>query len=119
MMVRIEKYKDLQAEENVELIIGPGCGFNGMRIHNDGAIKCATRPTVRIGCNLHSGKGCIIRTSDHDYSRGYPIIHGAIAGYKCADVTIGDHVWLGDEVLVMKGVTIFLKALNLLELKKS
>lgn len=106
MMIRIEKYKDLQVEENVDLILGPGCSFNGMRIHNDGAAKLTPRATVRIGCHLHSGKGCFIRTSDHDFSRGYPLIHGAVAGYKSADVTIGDYVWIGDDVLIMKGVTI-------------
>lgn len=106
MLIRIEKYKDLRVSDNVDIIIGKTCGFNGMVIHNDGAEKGTPRASVRIGCNLHSGKGCVIRTSDHDFSRGYPLIHGALAGYKSADVTIGDHVWLGDEVLIMKGVTI-------------
>ena len=106
MLIRIEKYKDLRVSDNVDLTIGKTCGFNGMVIHNDGAEKGTPRAAVRIGCNLHSGKKCMIRTSDHDFSRGYPLIHGALAGYKAADVTIGDHVWLGDEVLIMKGVTI-------------
>jgi acetyltransferase-like isoleucine patch superfamily enzyme len=106
MMIRIEKYKDLHAEENVELIIGASSSFNGMRIHNDGVAKRTPRATVRIGRHFHSGKGCIIRTSDHDFSRGYPMVNGAISGYKSADVTIGDYVWIGDDVLIMKGVTI-------------
>ncbi len=106
MMIRIEKYKDLQVEENVELIVGRGSSFNGMRIHNDGRAKLTPPATVRIGCHFHSGKGCVIRTSDHDFSRGYPLVNGAIAGYKSADVTIGDYVWIGDDVLIMKGITI-------------
>ncbi len=104
MLVRIEKYKDLRVEENIDLTIGRGCSFNGMIIHNDGAEKCKTRAKVSIGRYLHSGKHCVIRTSDHDFERGYPMV--PFAGYKVADVTIGDYVWLGDDVLVMKGVTI-------------
>lgn len=92
--------------ENVDLVLGKHCGFNGMLIQNDGSAKRTPRATVRIGNHFHSGRGCCIRTSDHDFARGYPMIHGELAGYKSADVTIGDYVWLGNEVLIMKGVTI-------------
>lgn len=106
MLIRFEKYKDLQVEENVEFSVGARSSFNGMIVHNDGKDKGTPRAKVRIGRYFHCGKGCVIRTSDHDFQRGYPIIHGSIAGYKSADVTIGNHVWLGDDVLIMKGVTI-------------
>ena len=106
MMIRFEKYKDLQVEENISLTVGASSFFNGMRIHNDGKDKGTPPATVKIGCHFHSGKGCVIRTSDHDFQRGYPVINGSIAGYKSADVTIGNYVWLGDDVLIMKGVTI-------------
>lgn len=106
MLVRFEKYKNLQVEDNVDVEIGARCGFNGMIIHNDGSAKCSRRARVKIGSNFHSGKGCMIRTSDHDFRRGYPYVHGAIAGYEVADVFIGDDVWMGSDVLVMKGVTI-------------
>ena len=91
---------------NVDLVIGKHCGFNGMLIQNDGAAKRTPRATVRIGNHFHSGRGCCIRTSDHDFTRGYPMVHGEMAGYKSADVIIGDYVWLGNDVLIMKGVTI-------------
>lgn len=106
MLIKIERYKDLRVEENVDMTIGSSCCFNGMIVHNDGADKCKTRVAVTIGRNFHSGKGCMIRTSDHDHTRGYPIIHGSLSGYKVAPVTIGDFVWFGDDVLVMKGATI-------------
>ena len=106
MMIRFEKYKDLQVEENISLTVGASSFFNGMRIHNDGKDKGTPPATVKIGCHFHSGKGCVIRTSDHDFQRGYPVINGSIAGYKSADVTIGNYVWLGDDVLIMKGITI-------------
>jgi acetyltransferase-like isoleucine patch superfamily enzyme len=104
MLIKIEKYRDLRVEENVDLTIGRSCSFNGMVIHNDGKEKCKSRPKVTIGRHFHSGKRCVIRTSDHDFTRGYPMV--VIAGYKVADVRIGDFVWFGDDVLVMKGVTI-------------
>lgn len=106
MMIHFEKYKNLQVEDNIHFSVGASSFFNGMRIHNDGKAKATPPATVKIGCHFHSGKGCVIRTSDHDFARGYPIINGAIAGYKSADVTIGNYVWLGDDVLIMKGVTI-------------
>lgn len=103
---KILGHKDLKVSDNVELIIGRRCGFNGMTIQNDGSLKQVTKTTVRIGDNLHSGKGCIIRTSDHDFSRGYPMVNGHLAGYATGDVTIGNHVWIGNNVLIMKGVNI-------------
>ncbi len=77
-----------------------------MIIHNDGSEKISERPKVTIGDHFHGGKGCIIRTSDHNYRRGYPFISGTIAGYAIGDVTIGNYVWFGADILVMKGVTI-------------
>jgi|GEM_PF-4197119 len=106
MLKRIPKYKDLRIDENVDYEFGARCGFNGMTIKNDGSAKGVQRAKVRIGRHFHSGKDCVIRTSDHAYDRGYPMVHGALAGYTVGDVTIGEFVWFGDEVLVMKGVTI-------------
>ena len=106
MLIKVNKYKSLKVEENVDLTCGPGCCFNGMIIHNDGHAKTKTRSAVTIGKNLHSGKNCLIRTSDHSYKNGYPIIHGDLSGYDSANVKIGDHVWLGDNVTIMKGSVI-------------
>lgn len=106
MAIQIDRYKDLRVDENIDLEIGPRCAFNGMLIKNDGAKKGTPRAKVTIGRNFHCGKGCKIRTSDHDFRRGYPMVSGELSGMVSADVTIGDHVWFGDEVLVMKGVTI-------------
>lgn len=105
-LIRIEKYKDLRVSPNIDLVVGKACSFNGMIIQNDGVCKKTARATVTIGRNFHSGKGCVIRTSDHDFSRGYPMVHGSVSGYKSADVMIGDFVWIGDDVLIMKGISI-------------
>lgn len=104
--INIEGHKNLKASDNVDLIIGHRCGFNGMIIQNDGSQKQVAMTTVRIGDNFHSGKGCMIRTSDHDFFRGYPMVSGHLAGYATGDVTIGNHVWIGNNVLIMKGVNI-------------
>jgi acetyltransferase-like isoleucine patch superfamily enzyme len=106
MLVQVEGYKNLRVSDNVELRLGCSCHFNGMVIHNDGATKCSGKPTVTIGSYFHSGQRCVIRTSDHDFRRGYPMVNGNLAGYAIADVTIGDYVWFGDQILVMKGITI-------------
>jgi acetyltransferase-like isoleucine patch superfamily enzyme len=106
MLKKIPKYKDLRVDENVDYEFGARCGFNGMVIKNDGSAKGVARAKVRIGRHFHSGQGCVIRTSDHAYDRGYPMVHGALSGYNVGDVTIGEFVWFGDDVLVMKGVTI-------------
>lgn len=106
MLLKIEGYKDLRVSDNIDLTLGGFCHFNGMVIHNDGFEKCGQRLPVKIGDHFHCGKRCLIRTSDHDFHRGYPMVHGSLAGYAVAGVEIGDYVWFGDDILVMKGIRI-------------
>lgn len=75
--------------------LGSHVNFNGMRMSGNG--------TVRIGDYFHSGTGCQIITSFHNYE-GASIPYDTT--YVDKDVTIGDCVWLGNNVIVLGGVTI-------------
>ena len=106
MAIKWPGFKDLRVHENVDFAVGSGCRINGMAIDNNGVEVCPVKPKVRIGNNLHAAAGCVIRTSDHDFRRGFPMVNRFVSGYAAADVVIGDDVWIGNSVLIMKGVTI-------------
>ncbi|MDP2715677.1 DapH/DapD/GlmU-related protein [Rheinheimera sp.] len=76
-------------------IIGNNCHFNGMNVLGGGK--------VLFGDNFHSGPGCMIITSYHNY-------HGDSIPYDATfinkDVLIGDNVWIGARVIILGGVTI-------------
>ena len=76
-------------------ILGRNPNFNGMQITGHGI--------VRFGDNFHSGEGCMIITSFHNYE-GKRIPYDDTVITK--DVTIGDNVWFGNRVIVLGGVTI-------------
>lgn len=69
--------------------------FNGMSISGRGKIT--------IGNYFHSGSGCQIISSFHNYE-GNQIPYDDTFSDK--DVTIGDCVWLGNNVIILGGVTI-------------
>lgn len=69
--------------------------FNGMEMSGKGLIH--------IGNNFHSGPGCQIITSFHNYE-GNAIPYDNTFIDK--DVYIGDNVWLGNNVIILGGVTI-------------
>lgn len=75
--------------------LGNHVNFNGMAIHGNGK--------VTIGNYLHSGVGCQIITSFHNYE-GDAIPYDTTFIDK--DVTIGDCVWLGNDVIILGGVNI-------------
>lgn len=70
--------------------------FNGMAMSGNGKIT--------VGTNFHSGPGCQIITSFHDYDHDNAIPYGDHMIDK--DVQIGDNVWLGNNVIILGGVTI-------------
>jgi len=76
--------------------IGNNCHFNGMIISGSGK--------VTIGDNFHSGKGCRIITSYHNFDFGTKIPYDDT--YITRDVTIEENVWLGERVIILSGVTI-------------
>lgn len=75
--------------------LGNNVCFNGMSMHGNGIIT--------IGDNFHSGIGCQIITSFHNYE-GTEIPYDD--SYIDKDVTISDNVWLGNNVIILGGVTI-------------
>jgi acetyltransferase-like isoleucine patch superfamily enzyme len=81
---------------NSQTILGNNVNFNGMIITGLGK--------VTIGNNFHSGPGCIIINSYHNYDGGTEIPYDSTYIHK--DVVIEDNVWLGTNVTVLGGVTI-------------
>ncbi len=75
--------------------LGNNVCFNGMSMSGNGKIT--------IGDNFHSGPGCQIITSFHNYE-GDAIPYDDTFINK--DVVIGDNVWLGNNVIILGGVTI-------------
>lgn len=69
--------------------------FNGMSMSGNGLIK--------IGNYFHSGINCQIITSFHNYE-GVSIPYDT--SYLDKDVLIEDCVWLGNNVIILGGVTI-------------
>lgn len=77
-------------------VLGNNVNFNGIKIM--GSAK------VQIGDYFHSGRGCQIITSFHDYDNDDYIPYGY--NYISKDVVIGECVWLGNSVIVLAGVSI-------------
>jgi len=75
--------------------LGKNVNFNGMIISGCG--------TVKIGDNFHSGKYCQIISEIHNY-KGTSLPYDN--KFICKDVTIEDNVWLGNNVIILGGVTI-------------
>lgn len=75
--------------------IGDHVNFNGMGISGNGNVK--------IGDYFHSGVGCQIITSFHNYE-GEKLPYDE--KFIDKDVFIGNCVWLGNNVIVLGGVKI-------------
>ena len=84
-----------RCEFTKNVTIGNNCHFNGCRISGKGR--------VTIGNNFHSGRDIVIITSNHNYE-------GTLLPYDktsiVKNVAIGNEVWLGDNVVILPGVTI-------------
>jgi len=74
---------------------GDNVNFNGLKVLGNG--KC------KFGNNFHSGFGCTILTSFHNYK-------GSAIPYDTSlitqDVIIEENVWIGINVTILGGVTI-------------
>ena len=73
--------------------IGHHCNFNGMLIKGTGE--------VTIGNYFHSGRGCWLISSYHDYDHDDAIPYGR--NNVITKTTIDDFVWLGDHVTIIGG----------------
>ncbi|MFS4446114.1 acyltransferase [Maribacter sp. 2307UL18-2] len=76
-------------------VIGKNVNFNGLVVYGKG--KCI------FGDNFHSGFGCKILTTYHNYE-GEAIPYDSTMITR--DVIIEDNVWLGIDVTILSGVTI-------------
>lgn len=76
--------------------LGRNPNFNGLIVNGIGKVV--------IGDNFHSGTGCLIITSIHNYDHGKKIPYDETHIEK--PVIIGDNVWLGDKVTILGKVTI-------------
>lgn len=75
--------------------IGKNCHFNGMKVLGYGK--------VLIGDNFHSGSGLKLITDVHNYE-GDRVPYDDT--YIIKDITIGDNVWIGSDVIILGGVKI-------------
>ena len=77
--------------------IGDNVGVNGVSI-------TARSKTIRIGNHVMIGPNCVI--VDSDFHQLDPDKRCGFEPVTDADVTIKDNVWLGMNVIILKGVTI-------------
>lgn len=70
---------------------------------NDG-FRLVCRESVHIGSHVLVASNVAVYDHDHDYQlKGG---HLNFSGYTTQPVVIGDHVWIGDQTVILKGVTI-------------
>lgn len=89
--VRVNGWSRVQAKVDV----GRNANFNGIRTFGHGVIV--------IGDNFHSAAGLRVLTQSHNYM-GSAIPYDRTVVTK--NVSIGDNVWIGLDVLILPGVSI-------------
>ncbi|MVB34360.1 acyltransferase [Vibrio cholerae] len=114
------RYCDIYVNgENNQLIIHDGANLKGVSIELNGN-NCL----LEIGANCVIGHNCFISCREHNtiikigndcmFSRnikimtsdGHDILYNGNRINPARDITIGDHVWLADNVTILKGVDI-------------
>lgn len=93
---RLETFRPVAGE--VRLRIGDGTVIQP-------GVHIGAAESVTIGCNVLFASGVYVTDHDHDVSDPFEnVIHNR--RLVTAPVVIGDHAWLGERVIVLKGVTI-------------
>jgi acetyltransferase-like isoleucine patch superfamily enzyme len=82
----------------------PGTIAIGRRAHFEGYCSISAASFVTIGANVLVGANVAIR--DHDHGFSLEDVHPLELPLKSAAVSIGDYSWLGQNVVVLKGVQI-------------
>ena len=59
------------------------------------------RQSITIGEGCEFGPGVLVYDHDHDFRVGLEKKE-----YKCSDVVIGDHVWIGANTVILRGAVI-------------
>ncbi|MDF6013768.1 acyltransferase [Vibrio harveyi] len=91
-------------KRNVNISIDGGSLTLGKNVffNNDVSINC--REMINIGDNSLLGEG--VKIYDHDHSISEPSLLIRNQGFKTKPVNIGKNVWLGSNVIILKGVSI-------------
>jgi acetyltransferase-like isoleucine patch superfamily enzyme len=95
---------------------GPGLRVNGYTAVNDrtfldhhvrtNGLLIRGGGRVTIGAYFHSGSGCVMMTSTHNFDGGSRLPYGPGTEDIYKDILIGPFVWLGNNVTVLGGVEI-------------
>lgn len=92
--VRIHSGSKIKVRKKAALSIG-----TGTRINYNCMIVCRRSVTIGQGCEF--GPGVLVYDHDHDFRVGHDKRE-----YKCSDVVIGDHVWIGANTVILRGTVI-------------
>lgn len=110
--LRYRKGSDVTFGENVRLghqnsitAIGGSIVFgNNFRSNEQVIFNADIGGTLRFGHDCLVGPRCIFRTANHAFSTTlFPIRK---QGHVCADILIGDDVWIGAGAIILPGVSI-------------
>jgi len=80
-----------------KIVIGDGCTF----LHR---FQCNAAESIHIGNNVLTASNVLVTDSDHVVEPGVPITRSH--RFNTKPVRIEDNCWLGQNVVVLKGVTI-------------
>lgn len=89
--VYLNDYSSIRCRNNAKLKIGKNVHFN-----NGCILTC--RKNIIIGDNCSVGPNVMIFDHDHDYKSNH-----CESEYTCCDIEIGDNVWIGSNVIILKG----------------
>lgn len=85
---------NLSIDDSGKVIIGDNCFFN-----NNCSINCLQ--------SVHIGKGSIfgenVKIYDHNHRFANFSVSIKSQGYSVSEVSIGDHCWIGSNVVILKG----------------
>jgi acetyltransferase-like isoleucine patch superfamily enzyme len=82
----------------------PGRVVIGDRTHVEGYFSLSAAASVEIGHDVLIGANVAIR--DHDHGTAMAGVHPLLQPLVVAPVRIGDYCWLGQNAVILKGVTI-------------
>ena len=86
---RADNNCSISSTENGNVVIGKNCFVNRNFI-------CISKKYIEIGNNCIFGPNVCIYDHNHNFSKD-----GYFSGFKKGDVVIGDHVWVGANVVIL------------------
>ena len=88
---------NLAIEKGGKVEIGERCFFN-----NDCSITCMNK--IKIGSGTLFGEGVKIYDHNHRFRNPNELIK--VQGFSVGEVSVGDHCWIGSNVVLLKGCKI-------------